>query len=351
MHLLVYGAGAIGCHLGYCIYKAGYSVTLVCRGQHYAAVKENGVHLKICNNEILQEEYTIKEAPRFKIINNLNHLKNIPVDYIFITTKLTNYSSKELDELLPFIGEGTALIPPCTKLPFWWFYDLPSEHKAPYNNTEIDPIVSKYFIRENIIGMTMWLSAVIDKPGHVTVKHIQRGYPLGEISPRFKSKADLLREILSHSCISPKVENIRSEIFLKSINSFAFNSVALEKDFNNLQLTQDKDSLDCIWKILTEGDQILNSMNIPIIQSVEDRISQTLSSTKHTMSMLHDFKLGRTIELDFIWEGLNCVSKILGVDMSFSKSIYDRVTRKLNTNKFPIDSKSSHSSASHNEYH
>ena len=44
-----------------------------------------------------------------------------------------------------------------------------------------------------------------------------------------KNKAYVLRKLLSKKVISPKVENIYSEIFIKSINSFAFNLVALKR--------------------------------------------------------------------------------------------------------------------------
>ena len=80
---------------------------------------------------------------------------------------------------------------------------------------------------------------------------------------------------------------------------------------------------------MLEGDQILRVLDIPIIQNVDDRITQTLSSTKHTMSMLHDYRIGHRIELKHLWESFNSISKILGIEMKFSNYMYKKVMNKI----------------------
>lgn len=329
MNILIYGAGAIGCHIGHCMYTTGHRVKLICRGEHYEQMKKNGMHIKICDNEVVKHEQVIKEDSRFEILNDVNQINDPEMDYIFITVKLGDYNDRALQKLHPFLGKDTAVIPPCTKLPFWWFYNLDEKSNQKYNNIDFDPQVSKHFNRENIICMTMWLSSVIDRPGSVCVKHIQRGYPLGPVFPKMNDHAEKLRNVFSRTCISPVVEDIRSEIFIKSINSFAFNTVAIDREFNNLQLSRDEYSKDCIRKIMFEGDQILRALNIPIIQSVEDRITQTLSSTKHTMSMLHDYRTGHPVELSHHWDSLNKIAKILGVKMEYSGCVYKKVMSKI----------------------
>ena len=110
----------------------------------------------------------------------------------------------------------------------------------------------------------------------------------------------------------------------------AFNAIALDREFNNLQLSQDKESQEDIKKIMIEGEEILNVLDIPIIQDVDDRIRQTLSSTKHTMSMLHDYRCGKSIELSYIWEGFYRIADVLDIKMDFTKSIVDKVLAKTN---------------------
>lgn len=329
MNILIFGAGAIGCHISYCMYEAGHSVTLICRGKHYDEMKENGMKIHIYDNEVLKNKKTIQEDSRYKIAKDLNKIRGMKFDCIFITVKLSDYNEETLQKLQPFMGENTAVVPPCTRLPFWWFYNLNETHK--YNDIDFDPLISKYFIRENIIVMTMWLSGVVDRPGHVTIKHVQRGYPLSALYPKMNNYAEKVRDVFRVTCVSPIVQDIRSEIFIKSINALAFNAVALDTGFNNLQLSRDENSLRFIRQIMVEGEQILHTLNLPVIQDIDDRIKQTLSSTKHTMSMLHDYRSGRTVELAYVWDGFERISKILGVPMDFTKQLCERVSFKINS--------------------
>ena len=53
MNVLIYGAGAIGCHLAYCLNQSGHNIDLLTRGEHYLTMKKNGMSIKICDNEKL----------------------------------------------------------------------------------------------------------------------------------------------------------------------------------------------------------------------------------------------------------------------------------------------------------
>ena len=329
MNVLIYGAGAIGCHLAYCLNQSGHNVDLLTRGEHYLTMKKNGMSIKICDNEKLIKKKVIKENLKFRFIQNLTEIKGKYFDYIFITIKLNDYDEKTFRDIHPFLEKDTAVIPPCTKIPFWWLYNLKGNSNKKFNNIEIDPQASKYFKGKNIIGMTMWLSSVLQNPGEIVVRHVQRGYPLKEIFPEMKNRADRLRKSIEPSCISPKVDNIKSELYIKAINSLAFNMVALDTEFNNLQLKENKNSVITIKKIMQEGEQIPLKLNLPIFQSVDERINQTLSSTAHTMSMLNDYKIGKKPELNHLWESFKSLCKIIDIHMDFTESLYQKIVRKI----------------------
>ncbi len=328
MKILVFGGGAIGCHISYCMYECGNSVTLIGRGEHLLEIKKDGMKIQVYDNEILKNEVLIHEDDRFEALDSIDKIKHLEFDCIFITVKLADYNERVLNVLKPYVGENTAIIPSCTKMPFWWFYDL----KGKYDDIEFDNEIATLFDRRNIIMMTMWLSAVIEKPGLVLIKHTQRGYPLESLYSKMDNYAEKLRDIFNRTCKSPTVGNIRDEIYTKSINSLAFNVVALDKEFNNLQLSKDKQSKESIKKIMLEGEEILRKLNIPISQNIDERINQTLSSTKHTMSMLHDYRIGKDIELSYIWDSFEKISKIMEIEMSFTKKIVEKVLLKVSSN-------------------
>ena len=51
MKICIYGAGAIGGYLGVQLARAGADVSLVARGAHLAAMRENGLKLLIGDEE------------------------------------------------------------------------------------------------------------------------------------------------------------------------------------------------------------------------------------------------------------------------------------------------------------
>ncbi len=329
MNILIYGAGAIGCHIGYCLYKAGHQVKLLCRGEHFTAMKQDGMNITICDNEHIITETTLRDNKHFQIIDQIEDSNDLYFDYVFVTVKLKDYNNDSMSALARFLGESTAVIPPCTKLPFWWFYNLSGLENKKFKDVEFDPGLSGNFIKTNLISMTMWVSAVLERPGHIIVRHVQRGYPVGAVHPNMIDRAETLRDIFQKICGSPVVEDIRSEIYIKSINALAFNMVAIDTEFTNLEFSKDPAAKECVEKIMLEGDQILKIMNIPVIQSIGSRIEQTLSSTKHTLSMLHDYNTGKEVELKFLWDGFDKVTNILGIEMPYTRALYERVKIKI----------------------
>ena len=45
--------------------------------------------------------------------------------------------------------------------------------------------------------------------------------------------------------------------------------------------------------------------------------------------MLHDFKSGKPVELEYLWDGFEKISAILGIEMPYSKLMYEKVMPKI----------------------
>ncbi len=326
--ILIFGGGAIGSHLTYCLSSNKTKIFTICRNEHYKIIKKKGLKLKIFQNNILKKKTILKDTENIIFLNNLNKLKGLTFDYIFITIKLKDVNKKLLQKILKYANNDTAFIPPCTELPHWWFKNILNKKKiSGLDNLYLD----KY--KKNIIGMTMWLSGKIIKPGETVISHVQRGYPLKEIDLKMKKKAVFLRKLISKKIISPKVKNIYSEIYIKSINSFAFNLVALKTGFNNFQISRSKKNIKLIKDIINEFEIIVKRLNIPIYQTINSRVKQTLSSKNHTMSMLNDYNSGRKVEIINCWNNLNLLNKKLNTKTKLSEKTYNLVIKKIKNGK------------------
>ncbi|MBT89829.1 MAG: hypothetical protein CMN79_04995 [Spirochaetales bacterium] len=322
MNIVIYGAGAIGSHLAYCLYKSGHKVFLIARGNHYKKIKKNGLKININNNSKLLSKNILKEDNNFIIFNTIKFLKKINIECIFITIKLKDYNTLLINKIIPYLNYNTAVIPPCTHLPLWWMKSFKKKN-IKINN-------KNYFNNNNIIGMTMWVSAVLEKPGFVKVRHIQRGYPLKAIHSKMNYKAKILRKSFNKYSKSPIIKNVYSEIFMKSLNALAFNLVALHFEFNNKKLKENPLSMKALKIVMNEGEEIAKKLNIKLEQNSKQRIDQTLSSSVHTMSMLNDFKKNKKIELKYLWSSFKMICENLNIKMQYTDFLVNKVLKKIN---------------------
>ena len=113
------------------------------------------------------------------------------------------------------------------------------------------------------------------------------------------------------------------------INSFAFNLVAIKHDQNNKFLSTNPIAINEIKTIMKEFDSLVLKMGLKLNQSIESRISQTLSSTKHTMSMLNDLKKNKKIELFNQWKTLNMIRGIKNDQIYNSKTLFNSIHNKI----------------------
>jgi hypothetical protein len=156
LKILVFGCGAIGSHLTYCLASNKTKVYTVCRNEHYRVIKKKGLTLKIFQNDILKKKTILKDSTNIIFLNDLKKLKGLTFDYIFITIKLKDIKRKLVQEILKYANKDTAFVPPCTELPYWWFTNILNNKRIfKLNNLHLN----KY--KKNIIGMTMWLSGKI----------------------------------------------------------------------------------------------------------------------------------------------------------------------------------------------
>jgi ketopantoate reductase len=325
---LIYGGGAIGSFIASCLIKSNHEIFFLCRKKNYDQIKKNGLKIKVYNNDKLIKKQKINVNKNFKIINSLQKFHSVKFNNIFITTKLTENLKKIFLNIERNINDKTLIITPCTAIPFWWFQCLKPQKQRGIKSS-LDSIFLKNLNRKNLVGMTMWLSGKIEKPGVVKINHIQRGFPIKEVFLNKKKEVDELRKDILKNCNSPKIKNIYSEIFIKSINSLAFNLIALKYQQNNLELNNNLKAKKEILKIQKEGDKLLKINDIKIYQSAEARIKQTLKSKNHTMSMLNAYQNNKKIELKDLWLSLENLIKKVGIKMNYTKKTFNEIKKKL----------------------
>ncbi len=325
--ILIIGGGAIGMHLAYVLSITKNNIINVLIKKKYKELFANSLNLEIRNNNLIVEKKKIKANINLKFIYELNKVNLKKFDYIFITLKLFDYDLKLISFLKNNIGNNTKIIPPCTNLPEWWYNSINNFQSNKLSSKR--NIISKYFSKESLICMTMWISGYREGNNFV-IRHTQRGYPLKEISSSTNVEANYIRNCLLKKTKSPIVKNIYFEQYSKSINSLIFNAVAIFTGFSNQEIKDSKPTIKLIYKLFRENEKILEICNIPNYQSIKSRIDQTLKSSKHTMSMLTDLNCGKKVELKFLWRSFKKLYNHINYHPSFTIDFMNKVIYKVN---------------------
>ena len=84
-----------------------------------------------------------------------------------------------------------------------------------------------------------------------------------------------------------------------------------------------------IEKIMLEGGEIMKYLKIEHSQNHKQRIKQTLSSSAHTMSMLYDYRIGKEIELKYLWSSFKKLISLSDIKMNYTDKIYKKLIKKI----------------------
>ena len=319
MRCCVVGSGAIGSHIAYSLRRATDEVYVLARGETAQTLREDGLRISVCGEpEIVERGLRVVEA------EDIAAGRVPPVDYLILTVKVYSLDAELLATLKPLISPATCIVPPTTSIPFWWCHSMGGEFDGAQLE-KLDPqgLLWETFPPEQCLGLTYWLSAVQEAPGVVNVKHIQRGYPVGELDGKPSARALWLAEALKNGgAPSACVDNIRSEIFIKAVNSMAFNAVAVLTGATNGQMADCEDNArSTIAAVMAELEQLAVLMELPLFQTAEERIEQTLASRAHTMSMLHDLQVGKELEAFDLFDSFEALSELTGVDLPLTRAL------------------------------
>ena len=115
MKICIFGAGAIGGYMGAKLAEAGADVSLVARGPHLAAMRENGLRL------IEETGETVVKVTASDKAADLG-----PQDYVIVTLKAHSVPAV-VPHMQPLIGENTTIVSGVNGVPWWYFHKIGTE--------------------------------------------------------------------------------------------------------------------------------------------------------------------------------------------------------------------------------
>ena len=287
MKICIFGAGAIGGYMGAKLAQAGADVSLVARGPHLKAMRENGLRL------IEESGETTVQVTASDNAADLG-----PQDYVIVTLKAHSVPAV-VPHMQPLIGENTTIVSGVNGVPWWYFHKTggPLEGTRLYT---VDPGNAQWdgFGPDRVLGCVVYPAAEVIEPG--VVKHIEGNrFSLGEPDGSKSERALALSKALSAAGLKAPVRpKIRDEIWVKLWGNLSFNPISALTHSTLDVLCTDPGTREVARNMMLEAQEIAEKLGVKFPIDVDRRIKGGAEVGAHRTSMLQDLDQGRPMEID-----------------------------------------------------
>ena len=317
MKICIYGAGAIGGYLGAGLALAGADVTLIARGPHLQAMRENGLTL-VKDGESRTAKVRATEDP----------VEAGPQDYVIVTLKAHSVPPIA-DRFAPLFHDETAVVWGVNGIPWWYFHGL----DGPYGDKRIeclDPggVLWRHLGPERMIGCAVYPAAEVSEPGvirHVEGDRFSLGEPSGEKTDRIAALSSALIEAGFKAPVRPQ---IRNELWVKLWGNLSFNPISALTHATLETIGTDPGTREIARRMMLEGQAIGEKLGVRFAVDVEKRINGAVEVGAHKTSMLQDLERGRPMEIDALVTAVQEMGRMVEVDTPYIDAVLALVRQR-----------------------
>ena len=300
MKICIFGAGAIGGYMASRLAQAGADVSIVARGPHLAAIRENGL--------TLIEEGAEPVTVQVRASDSAADLG--PQDYVIVTLKAHSVPPV-VDAMQPLFGPDTTIVSGVNGVPWWYFHKI----GGPLEGTRlatVDPGNLQWdgFGPDRVLGCVVYPAAEVERPGvirHVEGNRFSLGEPDGSKSDRATRLSQALQAAGLKAPVRPK---LRDEIWVKLWGNLSFNPISALTHATLDVLCTDPGTRDVARRMMLEAQAIAENLGVTFPIDVERRIDGGAAVGAHRTSMLQDLMAGRPMEIDALVRSVQELGKI-----------------------------------------
>jgi len=320
MRIAIYGAGAIGAHLGAMLARTDHEVSLIARGPHLKAMQEKGLTFRST-----EEEFTVHPTASDDPASLGQQ------DYVIVTLK-AHQTPGVVDLMQPLLGPETAVVTCTNGVPWWYFYGLGGEHEG-RTLESVDPGAKQWRALgpERAIGCVVYPATEIVEPGvcqHIEGNTYSLGEPNGERTERAKA---LSQALIAGGLRAPVRTSIRDEIWVKLWGNLCFNPISALTHATLEEIGTDPAVREVVVKLMQEGQAVGEALGAKFRVPLERRLQGAVEIGAHKTSMLQDLERGRPMEIDALVTAVAELGDIVGVDTPFLDTVLSLVQLRAKT--------------------
>jgi 2-dehydropantoate 2-reductase len=286
MKIAIYGAGAIGALLGARLSEADGDVSLIARGDHLAAIQQNG--LRIISDEFGDNTYRLTASDDPSQIG--------PVDYVILGVK-----AHALTAIAPTVSrlvtDGTTFVSTQNGLP-WWYCSGGENSEERLESVDPGGVIARHMPPRQCIGSVVYMSCHVTEPGVIRHTHGVRlplGEPDGSATKRVK---DLAAAFQVGGIKAPIRNSLPRELWMKLLGNAIFNPLSALTRKTLVEMTEFPETRAMILTAMAEVAETAAAVGVRIGVSPEKRLEGARQAGFHKPSMLQDLEAGRSSELN-----------------------------------------------------
>lgn len=317
MKIAIYGAGAIGGLLGYHLAGAGAEVTLIARGPHLAAMRENGLTLLDGDTRNSRSVKAVEDPAEAG-----------PQDYVLITLKASSVGAIA-EPMQPLLGPDTCVVTAQNGIPWWYFH----AQGGPHDGRRLDSVdpggrLWDLIPPERCLGCVVYPAAEIESPG--VIRHVYGNrFMLGEPDGSKSARALALSKALSAANFKAPVRpRIRDDIWLKLWGNLSFNPLSALTGATLEQMAGDPAVRQVVAAMMAESKTVGEALGVRFSVDIETRIGWAADVGAHKTSMLQDLELGRAMEIDGLVSVVAELGDIAGIETPMIDAVLALVVQR-----------------------
>lgn len=298
IRITVVGAGSVGGLMAYRLAKSGHSVSVIARGDHLAAIQNNGLR-------VIEGPAAVVDAnPNDSIVINAS---DDPIsiarlsgaqDLIIIGLKAHSIPAM-LPRLQPLLHPQTRVVAAINGVPWWYLSHVDDSRYL--KTLDPDGVAARALDASRLVGCVVHLSAEVAAPGvirHTAGNRLILGEVLAGPPTGSRSAADIAALFNTVGFAAEHSGEIRTDVWTKLIGNLSFNPVSALTGLRMDRLCSDPGICDLLRALIEEGKAVAAAMGISLTIDTDARIAMARSLGPVRTSTLQDFDAGRRPELD-----------------------------------------------------
>ena len=291
MRICIFGAGAVGGHFAAKLAASGHDVSVVARGAHLEAMRNNGITLVHGNETIRGRVRAAASASGLGL-----------QEFVFVTLK-ANLLGAFAEQAAAIVGADTGVVFAQNGIPWWYGIGLAGDRPRPPDLSKLDPggKLKKLLDKKQIIGGVVYSANEVREPG-VIVNNVPGNNMLvvGQADDSDSQAIGALRSILDKADLySPPTSDIRQVVWAKLVQNLSTAALCTLAGATVKEVREDPSLGELSKRLAAEARAIALAHGIDAAKAPQrPGGGQSSGAISHKPSLLQDYERGRPMEID-----------------------------------------------------